>query len=218
MWALHPCPSDPFTIFVHGFCHVLSLPKPASALRWKAALILLLQKCLGMYRPPYSITNDWRKTTVKTSLPVLQLGHLSLVDGARATTLWSRLLSWEPKTNIWTEMAHDNEHSLPSLSASYVSDFNTNYLHFHKPLRRSTISILIVQTDIRLWAFSFPSSYFHVLSNLLPKSVLLSQAYRTRAPIFWSAGLTSDSKGILPAAMQHCCCIFERNSLLINKW
>lgn len=174
MWALHPCPSDPFTIFVHGVCHVVSLPKPASASCWKAALILLLQKCLGMYRPPYSITNDWRKTTVKTSLPVLQLGHLSLVDGARAITLWSRLLSWEPKTNIWTEMAHDNEHSLLLLSASYVSDFNTNYLNFHKPLRKSTISILIVQMDIRLWAFSFSSLYFHVLSNLLPKSVLLS--------------------------------------------
>lgn len=72
--------------------------------------------------------------------------------------------------------------------------------------------------NIRLRAFSFSFLPFLVLHNFLPRYVLLLQASRAQALVFWSAGVSTCSTGARRRLSRVTTLVFERKSLSINKW
>ena len=131
------------------------------------------------------------------------------MDQARTTLRMTLLLSyfycWRVKRRLTFEQrrkANNNKQSLLSLSASYGSDFNLNYRNFHSNMEWE---VLLLQVNIRLWAFSFSSLYFHVCSNVPPWYVLILQASRIWAPIFWHTGIKRWSNNALLETIEHYC-------------
>lgn len=144
------------------------------------------------------------------------------MDQARTTLRTTLLLSyfycWRVKRRLTFEQrrkANNNKQSLHSLSASYGSDFNLNYRNFHS---NTEWEVLLWQVNIRLWAFSFSSLYFHVCSNVPPWYVLILQASRIWAPIFWHTGTKRWSNSTLLETTEHYCSINTSLMVITFRW